>query len=76
MQGFVSIFFDHQSKSKPTTVINKINDVDHVEFSHLVTGDVDAIAFVNAPDQASFRETLLAIRSVSGVDSTSTNVVL
>ena len=74
MNGFVSIFFDKQSNSKPTTTINKIAKVQNVRFAYLVTGDVDAIAWVEAQDSNTFRDVLLNINSVTGVDHTSTNV--
>jgi len=76
MNGFVSIFFDSQSTSKPTTTINKIAKVDHVRFAYLVTGQVDAIAWVEAPDSGTFRDVLLNINSISGVGRTSTSVAL
>lgn len=76
MNGFVNIYFDRQSNSKPTTILNKIGKVDHVKFAYLVTGEVDAIAWVEAPDSPTFRETLLDINSVSGVGYTSTFVAL
>jgi len=76
MRGFVNIILDRQSNSKPTTIISRIQKVDHVEFAHLVTGDVDAIAFVNAPDSDAFRDTILAINRINGVFSTVTNVAL
>ena len=76
MSGFVSIFFNTQSNSKPTTIITKISKVDNVSFAHLVTGQVDAIAFVQAQDSGSFRDALLEINSISGVEHTSTSVVL
>lgn len=74
MNGFVSIYFDRQSTSRPTTIIGRINKVTNVQFAHLVTGDVDAIAWVQAPDSQSFRDVLLEINSVNGVDHTSTSV--
>ena len=76
MNGFVSIYFDRQSTSRATTTIGKINKVTNVQFAHLVTGDVDAIAWVQAPDSHTFREALLEINSVNGVDHTSTSVAL
>lgn len=76
MNGFVSIYFDRQSNSKPTTIINKVGKVDNVKFAYLVTGEVDAIAWVETPDSLSFREALLDINSVSGVGYTSTFVAL
>ena len=76
MSGFVSIFFNTQSTSRPTTIIARISRVDNVNFAHLVTGLVDAIAFVQAQDSGSFRDALLEINAISGVDHTSTFVVL
>ena len=74
MNGFVSIFFDKQSNSKPTATLTKISKVQYVKFAYLVTGQVDAIAWVEAPDSNAFRDTLLSINAISGVDHTSTNV--
>ncbi len=76
MKGFVNITLDHTSSSKPTTIIDKLNKVANVKFAHLVTGNVDAIAFVDAPNPDDFREALFAISKVSGVASTNTNVAL
>lgn len=76
MNGFVSIFFNSQSNSKPTTTLGKISKVDKVRFAYLVTGEVDAIAWVEAPDSDAFRNTLLAINSINGVSHTRTNVAL
>lgn len=76
MNGFVNIYFDRQSTSRPTTIVGKINKVTHVQFAHLVTGDVDAIAWVQAPDSQTFRDALLDINAVSGVGHTSTSVAL
>ncbi len=76
MKGFVNITLDHPSSSKPSVIIDKINKVANVKFAHLVTGDVDAIAFVDAPSPDDFRDALFAISKVSGVASTKTNVAL
>ena len=76
MNGFVSIFFAQQSTSKPTTIVAKIAKVAHVKFAYLVTGAVDAIAWVEAQDSSAFLDVLLNINSVSGVDHTSTFVAL
>ena len=76
MNGFVSIFFAQQSNSKPTTIIAKIAKVKQVKFAYLVTGAVDAIAWVEAQDSSAFRDVLLDINSVGGVDHTSTFVAL
>ena len=76
MSGFVTIWFDPSSKSKPTTILNKISQVEHVRFVYLVTGGVDAMAFIDTPDSTSFRDTIMAIYAVGGVARTSTNVAL
>ena len=76
MSGFVNITFDRQSNSRPTTIIGKVQKVTHVDFAHLVTGAVDAIAFVNAPDLTAFGNAILAINRVPGVLSTNTNVAI
>lgn len=76
MNGFVNIFFNGQSSSKPNTIIGKISNVENVRFAYLVTGQVDAIAWVQAPDSDAFRSTLLAINTVPGVNRTNTNVAL
>ncbi len=76
MNGFVSIFFDPQTNSKPTTIITKITKVAQVKFAYLVTGPVDAIAWVEAQDSGAFRDVLLDINSISGVNHTSTFVAL
>lgn len=76
MKGFVNITLDHTSTSKPSTIVNRISNVDNVKFVHLVTGFVDAIAFVDAPTQDDFRDAIFAISKVSGVASTNTNVAL
>ena len=76
MRGFINITLDRTSSSKPTTIIKRIQNVDHVKFAHLVTGKIDAIAFVDAPDSDAFRDSILAISSINGVLSTVTNVAL
>lgn len=76
MRGFVNITLDHTSNIKPTTMIGRINNVANVAFAHLVTGIVDAIAFVDAPDSDAFRVAILAINRINGVQSTVTNVAL
>jgi len=76
MNGFVSIFFNSQSTSKPTAILKKIANTNNVGFAYLVTGQVDAIAWVQALDSNAFLDTLLRINSISGVDRTSTNVAL
>ncbi|HZM24425.1 MAG TPA: Lrp/AsnC ligand binding domain-containing protein [Anaerolineales bacterium] len=76
MNGFVSIFFNSQSTSKPTAILKKIANTNNVGFAYLVTGQVDAIAWVQASDSNAFLDTLLRINSISGVDRTSTNVAL
>ena len=76
MKGFVNIMLDHTSTSKPSSIIDKISKVDNVKFAHLVTGFVDAIAFVDAPTQDDFRDAIFAVGKVSGVASTNTNVAL
>ena len=74
MNGFVNIFFDSQSTSRPTTIIGKIAKVPNVTFAFLVTGEVDAIAWVEAADSGGFGTALLAINAINGVDYTNTNV--
>ncbi len=76
MKGFVNITLDHTSSSRPSIIIDKLNKVPNIKFAHLVTGIVDAIAFVDAPNPGDFRDALFAISKVSGVASTNTNVVL
>ena len=76
MNGFVSIIFNGQSNSKPNTIINKVGKVENVIFAYLVTGPVDAIAWVQAPSSEAFRAALLDINAIPGVDRTSTNVAL
>lgn len=76
MNGFVSVFFNRESTSSPTTIVGRVAKVKNVKFVYLVTGQVDAIAWVEAPDSSAFRDALLSINSVSGVSHTSTNVAL
>lgn len=76
MNGFVSIFFDPQTTNKPTTIITKITKVAQVKFAYLVTGPVDAIAWVEAQDSGDFRDVLMDINAISGVGHTSTFVAL
>lgn len=73
MRGFISIYFNSASSVKPTTIIEDISKIKNVKFPHLVTGDVDAMAFLDAPDADTFRDGLLAINAVNGVDHTRTN---
>ena len=74
MNGFVSIIFN--GNSRPNTIINKVGKVENVIFAYLVTGPVDAIAWVQAPSSEAFRAALLDINAIPGVDRTSTNVAL
>ena len=76
MKGFVNITLDRTSTSKPNSIVDKVSKVGNVKFAHLVTGLVDAIAFVDAPTQNDFRDAIFAIGKVSGVASTNTNVAL
>lgn len=76
MNGFVSVFFDRDSSSSPTTIVGRVAKVKNVKFAYLVTGPVDAIAWVETPDSSTFRDVLLNINSVTGVDHTMTNVAL
>ena len=76
MRGFINITLDRTSNILPTTIISRIQDVKHVKLVHLVTGSVDAIAFVDAPDLNAFRDAIVAISRIKGVLSTVTNVAL
>jgi DNA-binding Lrp family transcriptional regulator len=76
MKGFVSIILDRTSSLKPNTIIDKINRLPNVQLAHLVTGNVDAMAFIDAPSLDAFRDALFAISKVKGVASTITNVAL
>ena len=68
MNGFVSIFFNSQSTSKPTAILKKIANTNNVGFAYLVTGQVDAIAWVQAPDSNAFLDTCLLYTSPSPRD--------
>ena len=72
MNAFVSIYFERQSNSTPTTILNRISRVTNVKFVNLVTGDMSAIAWVETPDPEAFRNVVLDINSVNGVDYTYT----
>jgi DNA-binding Lrp family transcriptional regulator len=68
--------FVHCSQGKALEVSRKLSGVDGVISSHAVTGPVDVIVYIEAPDINDLGAFIVEkIQSVEGVLRTSTNIV-
>jgi DNA-binding Lrp family transcriptional regulator len=71
--AYVSISFEQNSWREVSASLRRVPYVDHVA---LITGDIDALALVRAPDNQALRRIILDyVQSIEGVKATRTWLV-
>ena len=63
-------------KAEERQVADTIGEFPTVKAAHVITGDIDVIAFVEAPDLSGVWDTVSAIQAVAGVTRTTTSLVV
>ena len=63
-------------KAEERQVVDTIENFPTVKAAHVITGDIDVIAFVEAPDLSGVWDTVSRIQAVSGVTRTTTSLVV
>jgi DNA-binding Lrp family transcriptional regulator len=63
-------------KAEERYVADKIGELLTVRSAHVITGDIDVVAFIEAPDLSSVWDTVSRVQSVPGVIRTTTSLVV
>jgi len=63
-------------KAEERQVADAIGDFPTVKASHVITGDIDVVAFIEAPDLSGVWDTVSRIQAVPGVTRTTTSLVV
>ena len=62
-------------KAEERQVADTIGEFRTVKAAHVITGDIDVIAFVEAPDLSGVWDTVSEVQAVAGVTRTTTSLV-
>jgi hypothetical protein len=60
----------------PTDVVSSLRDIPGVREADALFGPADAIAHIEAPDEAGLTELILQMYDIEGLSSTDTRIVL
>ena len=63
-------------KAEERQVADTIGEFPTVKAAHVITGDIDVIAFVEAPDLSGVWDTVSEVQAVAGVTRTTTSLVV
>jgi len=63
-------------KAEERQVAETIGEFLTVRASHVITGDIDVVAFIEAPDLSGVWDTVTQIQAVLGVTRTTTSLVV
>ena len=63
-------------KAKERQVADAIGEFQAVRAAHVITGDIDVVAFIEAPDLSGVWDTVSQIQAVPGVTRTTTSLVV
>lgn len=63
-------------KAQERQVADAIGEFQTVKATHVITGDIDVVAFIEAPDLSGVWETVSQIQAVPGVTRTTTSLVV
>ena len=63
-------------KAQERQVADAIGVFQTVKVAHVITGDIDVVAFIEAPDLSGVWDTVSQIQAVPGVTRTTTSLVV
>ena len=63
-------------KAQERQVADAIGEFQAVRAAHVITGDIDVVAFIEAPDLSGVWDTVSQIQAVPGVTRTTTSLVV
>lgn len=63
-------------KAEERQVAETIGEFPTVKAAHVITGDIDVVAFIEAPDLSAVWDTVSRVQSVAGVMRTTTSLVV
>lgn len=63
-------------KAEERQVAETIGEFPTVKAAHVITGDVDVVAFIEAPDLSAVWDTVSRVQAVPGVMRTTTSLVV
>jgi len=63
-------------KAQERQVADAIGEFQTVKVAHVITGDIDVVAFIEAADLSGVWDTVSQIQSVPGVTRTTTSLVV
>ena len=63
-------------KAQERRVADAIGEFHTVKSAHVITGDIDVVAFIEAPDLSGVWDTVSQIQAVPGVTRTTTSLVV
>jgi len=63
-------------KAQERQVADAIGEFQTVKVAHVITGDIDVVAFIEAPDLSGVWDTVSQIQAVPGVTRTTTSLVV
>ena len=64
------------SKAREQEVADKIGELQMVKFAHIVTGNIDVVAFIEAPDLSALWDTVNHVQALPTVTRTTTSLVV
>lgn len=68
--------FIRTSKAGEQEVADTIRELQMVKFAHIVTGNIDVVAFIEAPDLSTLWDTVNHIQALPAVTRTTTSLVV
>lgn len=63
-------------KAQERQVADAIGDFQTVKVAHVITGDIDVVAFIEAADLSAVWDTVSQVQAVPGVTRTTTSLVV
>ena len=63
-------------KAEERQVADAIGEFQTVKVAHVITGNIDVVAFIEAPDLSGVWDTVSQIQAVPGVTRTTTSLVV
>jgi DNA-binding Lrp family transcriptional regulator len=64
------------NKAREQEVADTIRELHMVKFAHIVTGNIDVVAFIEAPDLSALWDTVNHIQALPAVTRTTTSLVV
>lgn len=64
------------NKAREEEVADAIRELQMVRFAHTVTGNIDVVAFIEAPDLSALWDTVNHIQALPAVTRTTTSLVI